>query len=79
VVHTIGYINKAIKICNKRDKDLDNEQHRLDKQTEKGKKQGKIAKKQKQLNFRRQVVAKQEDILKDTRTYCSREIGHTFA
>jgi hypothetical protein len=57
-----------IKICNKEDKDLDNEQQRLDKQTEKGKKQEKIAK-QKRLNFRRQIVAKQEDTLKDTRTY----------
>jgi hypothetical protein len=68
MVHTIRHINKAIKICNEQDKDLDNEQHRLDKQTEKRKKQEKIAK-QKRLNFRRQIVAKQGDTLRDTRTY----------
>jgi hypothetical protein len=51
MVHTIRHINKAIKICDEQDEDLDNEQHRLDKQTKKGKKQEKIAKKQKRLNF----------------------------
>ena len=62
MVHTIRHINKAIKICNEQDEDLDNEQHRLDKQTEKGKKQ-------ERLNFRRQMVAKQGDTLRDTRIY----------
>ena len=65
MVYTIGHINKAIKICDKQDEDLDNEQHRLHKQTEKGKKQ----EKQKRLNFQRQMVAKQGDTLRDTRTY----------
>jgi hypothetical protein len=68
MVHTIRHINKAIKICDEQDEDLDNEQHRLDKQREKGKKQEKIAK-QKRLNFQRQMVAKQGDTLRDARTY----------
>jgi hypothetical protein len=65
MAHTIGHINKAIKICDEQDEDLDNEQHRLDKQTEKGKKQ----EKQKRLNFQRQMVAKQGDTLRDARIY----------
>jgi hypothetical protein len=48
---------------------LDNKQHKLHKQAEKEKNQEKVAKKQKRLNFRRQIVAKQGDILRDTRIY----------